>query len=804
MRQKLCNYAIIIIFLGCVSAANYPLEILNIDEAGLDNRIRFAYPGIEYKVVIAAFGGTYPYEWELLQAPQGMVIDSDDGEIRWSSPGTIDSGSVVEVSVTDSEGNTDTENFTITVTNSTGRFIFSDSINGDQSGTGSIGDPYSSLDDFWNENHAGKIVYFREGNYTYPKTGPYSDRNGCLRVDIQGTNPASYLGYPGEDVYLDGEYEAGSSYAFAVGGMNDAYFQNIILQNNYQYGLVWWGGDYGVVYDCEFKDMYTDNGTHNQAYINSMASGGSNKIVISHNEFLPTAEENNGTNLCAVETYDFYNGSWQYNNVSIDQTYGFFFKANNQYIVVKGNIFEGNTYGGGTYIYGGGQKNLEICYNLFRDDELDLYSTSTEAEEDCMENIHVYRNTFIGVPNIRSLYDTSITSFKDGFLNWSNNVIQNDLSDSGSIPGDFQRDHVNYRRINQEEYDRITSGMSGDLRGTDIVDPITGKLTSGYSEYLGTHGWEIMTYEILVEDLHENASVEDYQTRNIVTEGCAPWGTGECIMMNCSDGDCSGTNGWTLQIPDGEGKEITIEWGERYNVWPLEWSLGGCKSIRPYHGSGSGHYMAAFITYHGGNSMYMSSWENATLNITDEITDVVVNDDPWDEGWCEPQNPDGTFDCNGRLKYSWEGMGTDWRKMRMWIKMPQDFTTGDGEIKLWVDGQLHFHLHEIYMDPEGVPETTRVLFAPVDETATPHEHWYDEITIYKGYVPPSQQAAVCGDGICDGDEDYLTCPEDCFHPADNDHDGTVSDTEIRSYVNSWVEGMITMQELVSGIEEWKT
>ncbi|HOF42896.1 MAG TPA: hypothetical protein PLF86_03520, partial [Candidatus Moranbacteria bacterium] len=43
------------------SAANYPLEIINVEEVGENNRIRFAYPGIEYNVVIAAEGGAYPF-----------------------------------------------------------------------------------------------------------------------------------------------------------------------------------------------------------------------------------------------------------------------------------------------------------------------------------------------------------------------------------------------------------------------------------------------------------------------------------------------------------------------------------------------------------------------------------------------------------------------------------------------------------------------------------------------------------------------------------------------------------------------
>ncbi|MDZ7833632.1 MAG: hypothetical protein U5L07_17945 [Desulfobacterales bacterium] len=243
--------------------------------------------------------------------------------------------------------------------------------------------------------------------------------------------------------------------------------------------------------------------------------------------------------------------------------------------------------------------------------------------------------------------------------------------------------------------------------------------------------------DVIVEDLHDSASIGSKDTRNVVWDAseCAD-GVAPCVMMDCADGDCSGTDGWRLNIPDGKGSEITIVWWERYDTWPLEWSVGGCKSIRPYNGSSSDEYLAALISFHGGDYMYLSTWEEATVEFNpDVVTEVRTNT----YSYCT-ENPDGSYDCpHGRIGWQWEGMGTEWRKMRQWIKMPTSYSSGDGEIKLWVDGKLHYHVYDKDMWDRGGLEIESVAFAPVDESATPHGHWYDEITIYEGYVPPDDE-----------------------------------------------------------------
>lgn len=237
-------------------------------------------------------------------------------------------------------------------------------------------------------------------------------------------------------------------------------------------------------------------------------------------------------------------------------------------------------------------------------------------------------------------------------------------------------------------------------------------------------------------------------TRVVVTGTGCYGNTGTCVKMDCTTGNCSGGDLWTVDIADTA--EVTIDWYERYSVWPLTWSNGGCKSIRPYHGGGSNDYMAAFISYHSDhnyqNGFYLSTWTSATVTFTDFVTSYNNYD-------CTGTGTGGakSVTCTTRVGFAWTtdggttaGMGTAWRHMREYIKMPASYSSNDGEWKIWVDGNLIASASSINMVDTGGLTTTHVNFAPVDESSTAHEHWYDNITIYEGYVPPGDAPASTG------------------------------------------------------------
>lgn len=66
------------------------------------------------------------------------------------------------------------------------------------------------------------------------------------------------------------------------------------------------------------------------------------------------------------------------------------------------------------------------------------------------------------------------------------------------------------------------------------------------------------------------------------------------------------------------------------------------------------------------------------------------------------------------------------------------------------------------------------------------------------------QAAYCGDGSCAGDEDWESCPQDCFHPADSDEDGMIRKSEIDFFITSWLNGNVRIDELMSAVGYWKS
>lgn len=480
---------------GKIQAANYPLEIINIDEVGENNRIKFAYPGIEYKVVIAAEGGTYPFTWELLQAPTGMTINTLTGEITWSNP---INGGLVEVKVTDAESNIDTESYAVVVTSSTDRFLFVDAMGGSSVGLGTINDPFQKLDDFWLSDHTGKIVYLRSGTYTYPKNGNFDIRH-INRIDIASTNPLSYIGYPGEIAVLNGE----QNYCWKI-DETDNYFHNLVFDNIKFYGMAVVGdGDYLTVYDCAFQNTYSDEESHNQSSINFMAGPDHEKLVIFGNTF---GEHRAGSNYCAIETYDVLHSVIQENVFNDTGKTGLFFKGTSENCFVRRNVFNGPTipFYGGLELYGGsGHHDMDVSFNLFKNDEK-LFITTNQPIP--VTDVYIYRNTFVNA-SISFRNDDGEINFIDDAINIYNNVLQNILIDSGLPPGDTIHNHMEFDNVLFAEYSSLQNGMIDNITGaSDMVDS-DGNFTEAYLEYIGTHGWQTESGDIIAPNSPINLQV---------------------------------------------------------------------------------------------------------------------------------------------------------------------------------------------------------------------------------------------------------------------------------------------------------
>jgi hypothetical protein len=87
--------------------------------------------------------------------------------------------------VTDSEGTQDTELFTVTVTDSTDRFIWMDASNDSAGRDGSFANPYQNFSDFWDAGgHGNKIAYLRTGTYDFSGITGDNARGGWKKQDF--------------------------------------------------------------------------------------------------------------------------------------------------------------------------------------------------------------------------------------------------------------------------------------------------------------------------------------------------------------------------------------------------------------------------------------------------------------------------------------------------------------------------------------------------------------------------------------------------------------------------------------------
>lgn len=488
-------------------ASNYTLDIINIDEVGSENRILFAYTGIQYKVRIAAIGGLYPFTWELTSNTtcddtNPMTIDSSTGEITWNSPQSGDNGCAVEVKVTDSESNTDTESYNIAVSTDSDLFHFVDidSIGGtcNNANAGTITEPWCDMDAFYtgdtNTDYPDDIIYFRAGTYTYPhiatKVNPFNCTN---RVYIrEDKKPKSYLAYPGETVIFNGESDPNEApdgdcgWFFYLLYPTDIYFQGITFNNNWLYGIQGTGSRL-TVFDSKCQNIDGASGqAANQACISFQDHAGNDKAVIVDDIF--TSPGDAPDTVVAIKTYGVSYSVME--DLTVTGSFGkaISLKDNTTYSAIRHNHFDGTDEGIISQGYSSGCSNNEIVFNFMEnvtDYAIYLYPVILVG------TTYIYRNTLDG--NIRiSTFETS-----DGVITFLNNVIINSQSDTAPpYDSDFILNKTRFINLQAGQQQWIyenrfvyTSNLTG-VTADNIIDE-DGLLQGAYrTTYLGTMGWE--------------------------------------------------------------------------------------------------------------------------------------------------------------------------------------------------------------------------------------------------------------------------------------------------------------------------
>jgi len=471
-------------FFGTVSGANYPLDIINVDEIGADNRIYFAYPGVEYKVRIAAHGGAYPFNWTLTDSSNcGMTITSDTGEITWGNPLLEDDGCLVEVQVVDAESNLDVESYTVTVTPSTDKFLWMDASNDNEGRDGSHANPYRNFDDWYVEgsgSDGGKIMYLRTGVYDFSGISGNNNRgHGDYQLLFNGQyHPIAYIAYPDESPIFDGTRgfdtpSSGKSWIWGPGN-NDMYYYGITFENLFSHAFDIAGSSHSVWHDCIFQNMRdVDSYYENDGYIFWRNAGDNIKNAVLGCTFQDTTGYGS-----ALKCYDSYYLVIEGNSFLNIADTAINWKDSVHYNVARNNVFEANGVGVGINGYNTGALNNEIAFNLFKDSNgvsVYLYNSGTIGAT------YIYRNTIEG-----SFWARSLAS-SDGIITINNNVIMNDENYGTTTPQ--VRENIGEHYSISAEVCSVYDNLMGDSSLNFVDDD--GYLTEAYSSYLGTHGWQV-------------------------------------------------------------------------------------------------------------------------------------------------------------------------------------------------------------------------------------------------------------------------------------------------------------------------
>ena len=464
-------------------AANYELEIIQ-PQANLDitNRFYKAYPGLVYNVRLAVIGGAYPYRFELVSGPKGMLIDDKKGVINWPNPVEAQTPYAVQVRVQDAESVSRDVTWNITVTPTGFRFI--DAVNGTpvnadgSGGDGSIDNPWKSLKDMYGgsdqnakytKTYAGEFIYWRAGRY---QMDAFIENNGERVPFISNNKPLVWLAYPGEKPVLDlsrayiAIYQGGSNTYFdgleidvnktsrGMGVQIASSANNVTFRNNIAHGITtgYVGGNnacffvsknkVGLYWAFQDNEMFDVNSGYGILGYNAR------KLLVEDNVLheiggIPIGPKT-GTGMWFIRANSMYNNPRDSINVQ-------YYKSKE---AVSGDI--------------------EISYNVV---DAGGGRVRINAQQEQLGNpIYIFRNTFMDAVQQNRVSSTN------GLFKWYDNVIVNNTS----FPDKIERTNID-DPSRLSVIDNITGGLSD-----KIVDS-EGFLLPSYSMFIGTKGHQVGT-----------------------------------------------------------------------------------------------------------------------------------------------------------------------------------------------------------------------------------------------------------------------------------------------------------------------
>lgn len=528
------------------------------------HRMAYADGSTQYSIPVAVTGGAYPYYYELLTAPSGMVVQNDwnstnYGVITWTPTGTASSVPVT-IRVTDQTGTYVDLSWTIKATISTSDFIFLDpSVSA--SGDGSKASPLKTFADvhknsITDSTYSGRILYFRTGTHTL--SGP--ETNGNLQLQ-SNRKPAVWLEYPGDNavvncssskVLVDAQNDVfvggGLSFTSARTDVNNAHFW-FFNQNDSQ--------DRMTFFNASFSNIGRGLvGSDNPAAITFFNPGSLRNYYTlwgcTLDDYSSPLTDAYAIKYGVVENNQLFTGK----SSSLSQ--GIFLKSDIQYFSVRRNKSLTQAFGeGGIEALLQSQlfpnDNIEIAYNTIlcslNSNKAIVYKWTASKGANGIPNIWVYRNTTKG--RHQGLDAFPIT------VNVNKNVV---VTDQTSFPQPWSTPPV-YITVN---------GAGTNLFSTTGLIDSSGNLLSTYASYLYLYGSAIAAFDGVPQE-HE----------------CSPSDLGYCTTI----GDCRDAGGYwyndvcnideEVEVPvcDAAHPSLCLTEGACEGTTPaLNWCSGDCQA----------------------------------------------------------------------------------------------------------------------------------------------------------------------------------------------------------------------------------
>ncbi len=452
-------------------AANYALEITNIKPAGTvipaNHRIYRAYPGFVYNIRAAVIGGAYPYTYSLSNAPAGMTINAQTGEINWPS---ATGNATPTLTVVDSEGTRATATWSIT-TSSTG-FRFVDAAAGRPSasngcssscGTGAIDSPWRTMSDvFRSRSAAGTTTYFKNGVYQVLDL-PRADPGGAWeRVEFESPSTSvSWIAYPGHSPIIDFGYNGSNSAPIIRLDGGDVYVDGFETRNSHIMAFQFPSGGNGPTFRRLRLHHHGPGFNGSNASLIMTTRGNATNMVIQNCEFYASPADVTikiyGQAKLLIEDNVFHDAQ---NGIELkDSVLQFTVRRNRFYNISNMAI-------GGNMATDDSPTSGEMLFNNVNASQFAL----DVNQNGVASRIYIYRNTFVGRVQVRN------TSTANGPFTFTRNVIIN------TDPGN----HLYLSNVSAPQVIVLVDNLVG-TPSQNIVDA-SGVLTTAYASYRTTHG----------------------------------------------------------------------------------------------------------------------------------------------------------------------------------------------------------------------------------------------------------------------------------------------------------------------------